>query len=224
MKCPKCDYVSFEYLDICRKCSRDLAEFKSEMGVTTFTPGVINVLKYVEGMEEAVEEGEESAVATAVEESSIEAQEEVDKFKFLSEEEGKSALEIPKETTTVIIEEPSAKVETQEKDEIEISLPEEITEPKLDVAEVSPPATSTEEKKGEIEFSLEPAEEKKEEISLTIEEEPKIEETLSVEPEIKESPVEELTLSLEDIAKLGDEKEDKGKPKHNLDEIKLELE
>src|SRR3990170_3093350 len=85
MKCPKCGYVSFEYLDTCRKCGRDLTQLKTDMGVTTFTPGVINVLKYVEGMEEAVEEGEESAVATAVEESSIEAQEEVDKFKFLSE-------------------------------------------------------------------------------------------------------------------------------------------
>ena len=204
MKCPKCDYVSFEYLDICRKCSRDLAEFKSEMGVTTFTPGVINVLKYVEGMEEAVEEGEESAVATATAEETDEA--------------GAAAVV---EAVAVTSEEQSAKVETQEKGEIEISLPEDITEPKLDVAEVSPQPMA-EEKKGEIEFSLEPAEEKKEEISLTIEEEPKIEETLSVEPEIKESPVEEITLSLEDIAELGGEK-DKGKKKEG-DELKLEIE
>ncbi|OGW05083.1 MAG: hypothetical protein A2889_02475 [Nitrospinae bacterium RIFCSPLOWO2_01_FULL_39_10] len=204
MKCPKCGYVSFEYLDTCRKCGRDLTQLKTDMGVTTFTPGVINVLKYVEGMEEAVEEGEESAVATATAEE--------------TEEAGAAAVV---EAVAVTSEEQSAKVETQEKGEIEISLPEDITEPKLDVAEVSPQPMA-EEKKGEIEFSLEPAEEKKEEISLTIEEEPKIEETLSVEPEIKESPVEEITLSLEDIAELGGEK-DKGKKKEG-DEIKLEIE
>ena len=204
MKCPKCGYVSFEYLDTCRKCGRDLTQLKTDMGVTTFTPGVINVLKYVEGMEEAVEEGEESAVATATAEE--------------TEEAGAAAVV---EAVAVTSEEQSAKVETQEKGEIEISLPEDITEPKLDVAEVSPQPMA-EEKKGEIEFSLEPAEEKKEEISLTIEEEPKIEETLSVEPEIKESPVEEITLSLEDIAELGGEKE-KGKKKEG-DEIKLEIE
>jgi len=204
MKCPKCGYVSFEYLDTCRKCGRDLTQLKTDMGVTTFTPGVINVLKYVEGMEEAVEEGEESAVATATAEE--------------TEEAGAAAVV---EAVAVTSEEQSAKVETQEKGEIEISLPEDITEPKLDVAEVSPQPMA-EEKKGEIEFSLEPAEEKKEEISLTIEEEPKIEETLSVEPEIKESPMEEITLSLEDIAELGGEK-DKGKKKEG-DEIKLEIE
>ena len=204
MKCPKCDYVSFEYLDTCRKCGRDLTQLKTDMGVTTFTPGVINVLKYVEGMEEAVEEGEESAVATATAEE--------------TEEAGAAAVV---EAVAVTSEEQSAQVETQEKGEIEISLPEDITEPKLDVVEVSPQPMA-EEKKGEIEFSLEPAEEKKEEISLTIEEEPKIEETLSVEPEIKESPVEEITLSLEEIAELGGEK-DKGKKKEG-DEIKLEIE
>src|SRR3989338_1537923 len=190
MKCPKCGYVSFEYLDTCRKCGRDLTQLKTDMGVTTFTPGVINVLKYVEGMEEAVEEGEESAVATATAEE--------------TEEAGAAAVV---EAVAVTSEEQSAKVETQEKGEIEISLPEDITEPKLDVAEVSPQPM---------------AEDRKEEISLTIKEEPKIEETLSVEPEIKESPMEEITLSLEDIAELGGEK-DKGKKKEG-DETKLEIE
>lgn len=205
MKCPKCGYASFEYLDTCRKCGRDLTQFKTDMGLTTFAPGVINVLKYVEGMEEAVEEAEGAAVATATAE----------------EPEDVRAIAGAVETIVGVSEEPSAKVETQKKGEIEISLPEEITEPKLEAAEVSP-AISTEEKKGEIEFSLEPAEEKKEEISLIIEEEPKIEETLSVEPEIKESPVEELTLSLDDIADLGGEK-DKDKKKEG-DELKLERE
>src|SRR3989304_568083 len=101
MKCPKCGYASFEYLDTCRKCGRDLTQFKTDMGVTTFTPGVINVLKYVEGMEEAVEEGEESAVATATAEET---------------EETGVAVSV-EEAISEASEEPSAKVETQEKGE-----------------------------------------------------------------------------------------------------------
>ena len=190
MKCPKCGYVSFEYLDTCRKCGRDLTQFKSDMGITTFVPGVINVLKYVEGMEEAVEKTDESAVATATSEEA---------------EESGTATAV-EEAIKSVVEETSLNGEAQKKGEIEISLPEEITEPKLEAAEASS-ASSTGEKK--------------EEISLTIEEEPKIEEPVSIEPEMKESPVEELTLSLEDIAELGEEGKSK---KKEGDEIKLELE
>ena len=191
MKCPKCGYVSFEYLDACRKCGRDFTQLKSDMGITTFVPGVINVLKYVEGMEEAVEKTDESAVATATSEEA---------------EESGTATAV-EEAIKSVVEKPSLNVKAQEKSEmIEISLPEEITEPKLEAAEASS-ASSTGEKK--------------EEISLTIEEEPKIEEPVSIEPEMKESPVEELTLSLEDIAELGEEGKSK---KKEGDEIKLELE
>src|SRR3989338_3649643 len=190
MKCPKCGYVSFEYLDTCRKCGRDLTQFKSDMGITTFVPGVINVLKYVEGMEEAVEKTDESAVATATSEEA---------------EESGTATAV-EEAIKSVVEKPSLNVKAQEKSEIEISLPEEITEPKLEAAEASSAASTGE---------------KKEEISLTIEEEPKIEEPVSIEPEMKESPVEELTLSLEDIAELGEEGKSK---KKEGDEIKLELE
>ncbi len=33
MKCPKCGYTSFDYLDICKKCSHGLSEFKSKYGL-----------------------------------------------------------------------------------------------------------------------------------------------------------------------------------------------
>ena len=190
MKCPKCGYVSFEYLDACRKCGRDFTQLKSDMGITTFAPGVINVLKYVEGMEEAVEETDESAVATAASEEAKES----------------GTVTAVEEAINSVVEETSLNGEAQKKGEIEISLPEEITEPKLEAAEESSASLTGEEK---------------EEISLTIEEESKIEETISIEPEMKESPVEELTLSLEDVAELGEE--DKSKKKED-DEIKLELE
>jgi len=33
MKCPKCGYNSFEYNDICTKCSNDLASYKEKIGI-----------------------------------------------------------------------------------------------------------------------------------------------------------------------------------------------
>ena len=33
MKCPKCNYNSFEYLDSCKKCNNDLAAFKQSHGI-----------------------------------------------------------------------------------------------------------------------------------------------------------------------------------------------
>ena len=36
MKCPKCGYHSFEYLENCRKCGQDLAEHKSRFNLGGF--------------------------------------------------------------------------------------------------------------------------------------------------------------------------------------------
>lgn len=33
MKCPKCGYNSFDYLDSCKKCGKDLVEFKQRFGI-----------------------------------------------------------------------------------------------------------------------------------------------------------------------------------------------
>lgn len=33
MKCPKCGYNTFEYLDSCKKCGKELASFKESMGI-----------------------------------------------------------------------------------------------------------------------------------------------------------------------------------------------
>lgn len=43
MKCPKCNYVSHDYLDACRKCGRDLADFKLEIGLAVLQPGVLDL-------------------------------------------------------------------------------------------------------------------------------------------------------------------------------------
>jgi uncharacterized RDD family membrane protein YckC len=38
MKCPKCGYNSFEYLDRCKKCGSDLAEFKAKYNLRSLFP------------------------------------------------------------------------------------------------------------------------------------------------------------------------------------------
>ncbi len=43
MKCPKCKYVSHDYLDDCRKCGVDLVAFKHHMGLFVLRPGVLDL-------------------------------------------------------------------------------------------------------------------------------------------------------------------------------------
>lgn len=63
MKCPKCGYVSFNYLDNCKKCGRDLLKFKEDKNIFELPPGKLALLYFDEegGSGEAsvaVEEGE----------------------------------------------------------------------------------------------------------------------------------------------------------------------
>lgn len=43
MKCPKCGYVSHDYLDACRKCSIDLIGFKAQMQIYSIKAGDISL-------------------------------------------------------------------------------------------------------------------------------------------------------------------------------------
>lgn len=44
MKCPKCGYNSFDYLDSCKKCGKDLGEFKQRFGIkSVLFPGATAV-------------------------------------------------------------------------------------------------------------------------------------------------------------------------------------
>ncbi len=48
MKCPHCKYVSFEYLDTCRKCSKDLKAHKSQHGIDYIAPISLGILTFVD--------------------------------------------------------------------------------------------------------------------------------------------------------------------------------
>lgn len=48
MKCPKCGYTSFDYLESCKKCGKDLAEFKQRFGITSMLfPGQLQAKETV---------------------------------------------------------------------------------------------------------------------------------------------------------------------------------
>src|ERR671933_599006 len=51
MKCPKCNYVSHDYLDACRKCGIDLVTFKQEIGLLVLQPGVLDLSLVLGGAE-----------------------------------------------------------------------------------------------------------------------------------------------------------------------------
>jgi hypothetical protein len=62
MKCPKCNYVSHDYLDACRKCGIDLVLFKQDIGLLVLQPGVLDLSLVLGGagaddLFESVEEG-----------------------------------------------------------------------------------------------------------------------------------------------------------------------
>ena len=43
MKCPKCHYVSHDYLDACRQCGIDLVTFKQGIGLVVLQPGALDL-------------------------------------------------------------------------------------------------------------------------------------------------------------------------------------
>jgi hypothetical protein len=49
MKCPKCGYVSHDYLDACCRCSIDLVGFKNEIGLMVLEPGYLDLGILVNG-------------------------------------------------------------------------------------------------------------------------------------------------------------------------------
>lgn len=64
MKCPYCNYVSFEHLETCRKCSKDLTAHKSQYGIDFLEPVSLGVLAAVGGGAAAVADVAEEVTAT----------------------------------------------------------------------------------------------------------------------------------------------------------------
>ncbi|HMB16257.1 MAG TPA: RDD family protein [Pelovirga sp.] len=72
MKCPKCGYNSFDYLDSCKKCGKDLVEFKQRFGIkSVLFPGAAAVV--ATALDEEGAEASELAAATALSAADISA-------------------------------------------------------------------------------------------------------------------------------------------------------
>lgn len=70
MKCPKCNFVSFEYLNACKKCGNDLTLHKTELGIDFpqyASLGLVAALREEAAPQQAADE---PATAVATEESS----------------------------------------------------------------------------------------------------------------------------------------------------------
>lgn len=49
MKCPKCNYVSHDWLDKCKNCQKDLTDFKEKYGIWAIKPGMVDYLQLAQG-------------------------------------------------------------------------------------------------------------------------------------------------------------------------------
>ena len=124
MKCPKCGFVSFNYLETCRKCGNDLSEYRQERGFVDLAPGVLDISAPI-----IVEEGAESQEpeGVGVEERLTGAQEDTAGGETALEAGGEGEFEIR-------LEEPSEQTEVADlvpevdEEEIGMSALEELSE------------------------------------------------------------------------------------------------
>ena len=79
MKCPKCNYISFDYLDSCKKCGKDLSEHKEKHNIRSLLfagtgaaagAGIAAVAAADNG-EFGFDFNEEEEVATQIDESQV---------------------------------------------------------------------------------------------------------------------------------------------------------
>ena len=55
MKCPKCGYISFDYNQVCPKCSKDISAEQARLNLPSFRPDTPYLLQTLIG------EGDESS-------------------------------------------------------------------------------------------------------------------------------------------------------------------
>lgn len=114
MRCPKCSYVSFEYLSTCKKCGKDLFKHKEIYNILAFQDGYLDIIGYlnknssdiktssdIKQQETAMQMQEDSNVAVATEEPAEEGYTDTDTEALLSDEipvttesEGQAVLNI----------------------------------------------------------------------------------------------------------------------------------
>ena len=67
MKCPKCKYVTFDYLDTCPRCGKNMASEKAKYNISSIKPNPPFVLGSLTG--DLFESGDELAVTESMKET-----------------------------------------------------------------------------------------------------------------------------------------------------------
>lgn len=65
MRCPKCGYVSFDYLERCQKCNADLTGERTRLGLHGFRPDPLSLLELADRQTSAASREKESKGETA---------------------------------------------------------------------------------------------------------------------------------------------------------------
>ena len=124
MRCPKCGYISFDQVEICGSCKKNVAKLSQELNGVTFKATVPDFLRF--GVEPEPELEPEKEIEVKIEEEEkdseyIEGEEEEIDFEAVNTEE--DALEFAEEDTEVAIDldKPGVK-EVQESKEIDFDL------------------------------------------------------------------------------------------------------
>lgn len=74
MRCPKCGYTSFDHLESCKKCGKDLVEFKERFGITSVLfPGQL-ISANVEGEDYSTDVADAAVMAATATTSSVVAE------------------------------------------------------------------------------------------------------------------------------------------------------
>ncbi|SMC25214.1 hypothetical protein SAMN02746041_02250 [Desulfacinum hydrothermale DSM 13146] len=175
MKCTKCGFVSFDYLEACKKCGTDLSSVRQELNLFDFRPEVpAFVAKAIKALmnplvpqpEETVPEEASEIVLDEIPELDLTAQTSTEDgeltLQLLDEEDGEE-LSIPEAETESV---PTAPLEDVEGDELVLDLgaleEEEVSqnaEPALPQGDLAVEEAPSDEAPGEDEVVYELAEE-----------------------------------------------------------------
>lgn len=221
MKCPKCGYVSFNHLDQCKKCGKDLVLFKEQKHIWGIRPGKlkfyplpseVSAFESMESISLPAEEEMKSTLATVAADKPgpilEESAQEIETIEFPSEEHEEliEPLEVPEEIgeeAVLAFDDEKEIVLEEEPVGLDISFaPDEGEDAKildLDVSaesdEGSGPLLLLEESEQDIQLDLEDEEEPP---MLPLEEHDEAEEGPLILLQEKDQPEEEIILGLED--------------------------
>ena len=227
MRCPKCGYNSFDYNDICPKCSKDISKTREMLALLAVQPQQVSYLQALIGDATAEDEFEfvgteqdadEMEEVSLIEEGDLEEGGE-EELSLPVEDEGSHEIEfhmdgedqpeeiaLESEEISFEAEEEMAPLEVEADDGLELS---------LDMGDLTGEATALEEEP-DLEIGLEPEEETEPEISLqeelvddldsegTLEfaVEPEAETEISLEEELAEDESLEISLEPEEEPEL----------------------